>query len=28
LALYGSNIDPANWLRHLRQILEQRLWQR
>src|SRR5476649_2906661 len=22
LALHGSNIDPANWLRHLRQILD------
>jgi hypothetical protein len=25
LALHGSNIDPANWLRQLRQILGQRL---
>ena len=25
LAIHGSNIDPANWLQHLRQILEQRL---
>ena len=25
LALHGSNIDLANWLRHLRQILGQRL---
>jgi hypothetical protein len=25
LALRGSNIDPANWLQHLRQILGQRL---